>query len=233
MRLPISRSRKALAHTKAMTCFHRLRTRAAGAGLLFVELKAIMFAGILAHVSGDPTEAVTLLEECLPRQLVLGHINLIAQELCPRPELVSRILRRHRSNGLGPALLEAVSRHWSFPETALTLKELGPSQVATWIDHIASHPGSWHAGHGGTRRRQTVARPVPTTDPSPLDQLTVRERDVLELMAQSSYQRGDRGRPLHRRVHREDARQPHPPQARPDQPTRRRPRVPAPERARR
>jgi DNA-binding NarL/FixJ family response regulator len=57
--------------------------------------------------------------------------------------------------------------------------------VATWIGHIASHPGSGHATHGGTRRRQAVARPAPTTDPSPLDQLTVRERDVLELMAHS------------------------------------------------
>ena len=63
-------------------------------------------------------EAVALLEECLPRQLALGHINLVAQELCPRPELASRVLRRHRSNGLGPALVEALSHHWLFPQTA-------------------------------------------------------------------------------------------------------------------
>ena len=81
----------------------------------FVELKAIMFAGILADAEGDHAEAVALLEDCLPRQLELGHINLVAQELCPRPELASRVLRRHRSNGLGPALVEALSRHWLVP----------------------------------------------------------------------------------------------------------------------
>ncbi len=171
--------------TQQQNLLHRLASDASSAGVQFVELKAVMFAGILAHVSGDPTEAVTLLEECLPRQLVLGHINLIAQELCPRPELVSLILRRHRSNGLGPALLEAISRHWSFPETALTLKELGPCQVATWISHLTPPPGSRHAVPGGTLRGQTAIRSAPAVDPSPLDQLTVRERDVLELMAQS------------------------------------------------
>ncbi len=98
-----------------------------------------MFEGILADIAGDATEAVRLLEECLPRQLALGHINLIAQELCPRPELASRVLRRHRSNGLGPALIEALGHHWLFPQTAVVLKDLGPSQVAD-LDRTTGHP---------------------------------------------------------------------------------------------
>ena len=120
-----------------------LSALAAAAGVGFVELKCLLFGAVLAGAEDDPTASVSLLEECLPRQLRFGHINLIAQELGPRPELAALILRRHRSNGLGPALVEALSHYWRFPETAETLRQLCPSQVGTWIDHIS-------AGNGGT-----------------------------------------------------------------------------------
>jgi ATP/maltotriose-dependent transcriptional regulator MalT len=163
----------------------RLSIDAATAGLPFVELKAILFEGILADIEGDAAEAVRLLGECLPRQLALGHINLIAQELCPRPELASRVLRRHRSNGLGPALIEALGHHWLFPQTAVTLKNLGPSQVATWIERLDALPHTTRARHEGTRVRHLGLRTAPSSGTSPLDQLTARELEVLDLMAQS------------------------------------------------
>jgi DNA-binding CsgD family transcriptional regulator len=163
----------------------RLSIDAATAGLPFVELKAVMFAGILADIEGDATEAVRLLEECLPRQLALGHVNLIAQELCPRPELASRVLRRHRSNGLGPALIEALGHHWLFPQTAVMLKDLGPSQVATWIERLDALPHATRARHEGTRTRHLGPQTAPSSGTSPLDQLTARELEVLDLMAQS------------------------------------------------
>lgn len=156
--------------------------QAESAGLLFVELKARLFAAILADAAGDPADAVHRLEYCLPRQLALGHINLVAQELCPRPQLTSRVVRRHRSNGLGPSVLKALSHHWAFSETAAVLRELGPSQVGTWIGHITS----------GSRAADTRRPHVQFTDRrgcgrassgSRLDELTPRERDVLELMA--------------------------------------------------
>ncbi len=133
-----------------------------------------MFEGILADIEGDAAQAVGLLEQCLPRQLALGHVNLVAQEMCPRPELASRVLRRHRSNGLGPALVEALGHHWLFPQTALILKDLGPSQVATWIDRLDTLPG------GNPSPRTTLS-----SGTSVLDQLTARELEVLGLMAQS------------------------------------------------
>lgn len=165
----------------------RLSSDAAEAGVAFVQLKATMFAAILADVDGHHTEAVALLEDCLPRQLELGHINLVAQELCPRPELASRVMRRHRSNGLGPALIEALSHHWLFLETAPTLRELGTSQVATWIDHLDAQRPAPQACTRGTRRKRpasrTPSRAPQTSGESLLDQLTSREREVLELMA--------------------------------------------------
>ena len=159
-----------------------LSSDAAAAGVSFVELKAIMFGAILAETEGDSAESVALLEECLPRQLALGHINLVAQELCPRPALASRILRRHRSNGLGPALTEALSHHWLFAQTARTLKELGPSQVTTWTDRLdalrRSPQGRTEGGH------RLPASGEARASGTSLDQLTAREHDVLELMAQ-------------------------------------------------
>jgi LuxR family transcriptional regulator, maltose regulon positive regulatory protein len=161
----------------------RLSSDAGAAGVSFVELKALLFAGILAHASEETDEAVALLEECLPRQLALGHVNLIAQELCPKPELVSRVIRRHRSNGLGPGLLEAISHHWRFPESAAMLKELGPTQVATWIAHLGAQRSAKRVGTGGVRRPRTATGSAPRSLDSPVDHLTSREREVLGLMA--------------------------------------------------
>ena len=143
-----------------------------------------MFAAILADAAGDTAEAVTLLEECLPRQLELGHINLIAQELCPRPELASLILRRHKSNGLGPTLVEALSHHWRFPEVAPTLVELCPSQVRTWIDHVRTgRSPAETSGDGPAKPIRPAPAPTSARGPSALDALTPREREVLQLMA--------------------------------------------------
>lgn len=162
-----------------------LSAKAAAAGVHFVELKAQLFMGILADIAGNSAEAITLLEACLPRQLALGHINLIAQELCPRPELLSRVVRRHRSNGLGPSLLEAVSRHWRFPEVAPQLKELGPIQVTTWIDHLrADRPAPPFAATRPTRPTPAGPSPHPSNGLQ-MAQLTKRELQVLSLMAQN------------------------------------------------
>ena len=171
--------RSALAHLSA---------EAESSGLHFVELKALLYAAVLADCAGDGSEAIGLLERCLPRQLELGHVNLIAQELCPRAELASLVIRRHRSNRLGPPLLEALSRHWRFDEAVEILKDRCPSQVNTWIDHLfaarktgpTDDRGATAAGrsrHGEAERRRASTGTV-------LDELTAREWEVLLLMAQ-------------------------------------------------
>jgi LuxR family maltose regulon positive regulatory protein len=162
----------------------RVSARAEVAGLRFVQMKAHLFAAVLLHQNHDESAAIRLLEECLPRQLALGHVNLIAQELCPRPELASLVLRRHKSNGLGPSLVGALSRHWRFPEVAATLVELCPSQVRTWIDHVVgdrtpSAASVDDAGHLG----RSPAPPSSVSSSPALDVLTPREREVLGLMA--------------------------------------------------
>jgi DNA-binding CsgD family transcriptional regulator/tetratricopeptide (TPR) repeat protein len=163
------------------SALQRLSARAAVAGISFVELKALLFEAVLAHAAGDSKKAVEQLEQCLSRQLALGHINLIAQELCPRPDLAALVLRRHRSNGLGPSLVNALSRHWQFAEVAPALAELCPSQTRTWIQHVGMgrSPAATNDTHTG-RRRQRAASSCTTS----LGDLTPREREVLQLMAE-------------------------------------------------
>jgi LuxR family maltose regulon positive regulatory protein len=166
---------------------HGVSARAESAGLRFVELKALLYAAVLAGIADDSRAAVDLLERCLPQQLQLGHINLIAQELCPRPELASLVIRRHRSNGLGPPLLEALSRHWRFGEAVEVLTDRCPSQVTTWIDHLGAgrSPGATaerYADPSG-RRPRTGVNAGQNRGSTALDELTAREREVLGLMA--------------------------------------------------
>jgi len=166
----------------------RVSAQAESAGLAFVELKALLYAAVLADCAGDGSEAISLLERCLPRQLELGHVNLIAQELCPRAELASLVIRRHRSNQLGPPLLEALSRHWRFDEAVEILKDRCPSQVNTWIDHLIAArkigatddrdtTAAGRSRHGEAGRGRASTGTV-------LDELTAREWEVLLLMAQ-------------------------------------------------
>ena len=152
-------------------------------GLRFVELKAQLFAAVLLHIDGNRSKSVEALEGCIQEQLRLGHVSLIAQELCAQPELVSNLLRRHKRNGLGPRVVEAMSRSWRFAEAAAVLKRSGPPQVHTWIDCVdaarnedrsADHArlhGAEDLGDERLPQRQLV------TD------LTAREMEVLQLAA--------------------------------------------------
>ena len=220
---PISHLTQGILGTDRQTLMRRLSSTRRQPELSFVELKAVMFEGILADIEGATAEAIELLERCLPKQLALGHINLIAQELCPRPELASRVLRRHRSNGLGPALIDALGHHWLFPQTAVVLKDLGPSQVATWIERLDTLPHSGQSQTRGHKGREPLSRTTLSSGTSSLDQLTARELEVLGLMAQSRTNDPDRRRPVHRHVDGQDARQPHLEQDGPDHSGRRRP----------
>ena len=136
-RRPISRSPKAFlertAEHSASVCQRRPGLRDFSSS----SSRALLYAGLLAEAASERPEWPSRCSNAASRvSSTLGHINLVAQELCPRPELASLVLRRHRSNGLGPSLLEALSRHPRFGEAAPILRGSCPSQVGTWIDHL-------------------------------------------------------------------------------------------------
>ena len=116
-----------------------------------------------------------------------------------------------------PRSLEALSHHWLFPETAATLEELGPSQVATWIEPSARRSSTRRAA--GTRRgtaEPAARRPSSSTRrrATPLDQLTSQGARGARTDGARSLQRPDRRRAVHRHLDGQDARQSHPAQAR-------------------
>ena len=155
--------------------------QATEAGLRFVALKAQLYAAIL-EFAHDRQAALEELEACLPLQLELGHLHLISQELCPRPDVAVSVLRRNRSNRLGPRLIEALSRHWQFDQTAQILRRDCPSEVGTWIDRIRTRP-QMPSRVGTIWPEPQASRGVADQDGTSLSQITKREREVLDAMA--------------------------------------------------
>jgi LuxR family transcriptional regulator, maltose regulon positive regulatory protein len=153
---------------------------AAASGLSFVAFKAQMYAGILAWQHGRADEAVKALEECLPAQLSLGHINLVAQEVAARPAVAALVLRRHRSNGLGLPLLTALSRHWDFPAFVDALKGEVPSQIGWWASRLLTRrPDDPPMSVAPVTESDEPRRSAPTR----VADLTRREAEVVQLMA--------------------------------------------------
>jgi LuxR family transcriptional regulator, maltose regulon positive regulatory protein len=158
----------------------RLSERAASLGLRFVELKALLFLAVLLDLQGSPAQAVETLERCIPLQLQLGHVNVLANELGPRPELTCLVLRRHRANGFGPELVGVVSRYHRFTEVSGILIDQGPLQTGTWIRQTTQ--GNASLARRDAQGSQAHVGP-PTELRGALQHLTRREVQVLALMA--------------------------------------------------
>jgi ATP/maltotriose-dependent transcriptional regulator MalT len=152
-------------------------------GLRFVEYKAQLCAAVLLHMAGDDKESVKMLELCIPKQLVLGHVNLVAQELCARPELACALIRRNRSNGLGPDVLMTMRRSSRFEQAKAILAENGPSQVRTWIAHAEDDGHESRTSRAIHPQGRNSSTPNAPRNASRLAELTTRELEVLRLAA--------------------------------------------------
>jgi DNA-binding CsgD family transcriptional regulator len=156
---------------------------AAARRLRFVELKALLFAAVLFRLGGDKRQSFDILERCLPLQMQLGHVNLVAQELCLQPELAIEVMRRHSGRDLGPGILAAMAHSWRFDDVKRVLRLNSPSYVRTWIERLDSE-GSTIPSRAGLLSRQPVGtRRSPRTDT--FGDLTTRELEVLELAAKN------------------------------------------------
>jgi LuxR family maltose regulon positive regulatory protein len=161
----------------------QLSERASQVGLRFVQYKARLFAAVLLHLEGDDRQAVNGLEQCLPHQLRLGHVNLIAQELCAHPELASALIRRHKRNGLGPDIVTTLAHSWRFDQARLVLLGNGPSQVRTWIGHVEAAACEQLGRKRDSSDRVHPTEGRPRVHGSTLTGLTARELEVLGLAA--------------------------------------------------
>ena len=166
--------------------------------LWFVALKADLYAAVIAHLLGDQAHAQQLLAGCIPRQLALGHLHILTQELCPRPDLASVALSKTVSPSGPEELMDALARHWRFAETVEALvadaPRLAPAAVRAAIDH--SSDGDLRlvlrAVRGVRSAKlnevvETAYRERSLTDAtgrSSLPELTARETEILALMAE-------------------------------------------------
>ena len=172
--------------------------RASGAGLSFVALKAQLFAAIVALTTGDSELGTELLQDCVPRQLELGHIHLLAQELCPRPEVAAVALASAPSQYLAQRLMDALAGHWGFAGLAEALVADGPALAVSAVqaaaerasdDVLAGVLAVTQGIRGGALAKAVEAaleqRPGVSFSPGPVfPELTKRERQILRLIAE-------------------------------------------------
>jgi ATP/maltotriose-dependent transcriptional regulator MalT len=172
--------------------------RAHGAGLSFVALKAQLYAAVVAHNTGDDKLGAELLRDCLPRQLKLGHLHIVAQELCPRPAVVALALASGLSTAVAQRLVDALASHWRFAELVQSLVADSPALAVPAVraatdrasDDVLARVLAVTQGIRGTALtgaiETTLARrpDVSFTPGTILPELTNRERQVLQLMAE-------------------------------------------------
>lgn len=171
--------------------------RADGLQLAFVALKARLFAAVVADARGHAKDAEARLAHCLPRQLELGHLHVVTQELCPRPHVALRALAVLERDGLQRRLMDALALHPGFADLADTLcagradlaalavdaaRRSAPDAVLTGVLRVAGRCGRDNVAAAVERAR--TARPTATGRAAAmLERLTPREREVLSLMA--------------------------------------------------
>ncbi|HET6495285.1 MAG TPA: hypothetical protein VFH61_07985, partial [Thermoleophilia bacterium] len=108
------------------------------AGLLYVSLAADLYRGILA-AEMRPIDGQLLLGRCIPQQLQFGHIDLLTQELCPRPAVAVLALKATATLSQRSALLAALARHWRFPTLFEYLIEEAPPLLTDAFASAVEH----------------------------------------------------------------------------------------------
>jgi DNA-binding CsgD family transcriptional regulator/tetratricopeptide (TPR) repeat protein len=167
------------------------------AGLHYVSLAAEIYGGILA-AEMLPKDGSRILAGCIPQQLRLGHIDLLAQELCPRPGVALFALRMMTEPSERSALLAALAHHWRFADLFDHLVEEEPSLLSDAFGAAVKHGrdgvvdrvlarAAAAPGHSlDAAVEQVMLRrgdPQHMAEPR-LPELTNREQEVLGLMAQ-------------------------------------------------
>ena len=171
--------------------------RADGLQLAFVALKAGLFAALVADARGGVRDAATRLTHCVPRQLELGHLHVLAQELCPRPRMALAALSAVEHQGLAGKLMDTLALHSGFADLADTLfvehpglaslavdsaRRTSSDTVLTRVLRTAERCGESDVAAAVERAR--TARPTSAGRAAALlSLLTPREREVLTLMA--------------------------------------------------
>ena len=171
--------------------------RARSCRLLFVALKAQLFAALADHAHGSIDAATRGLTSCIPEQLALGHIHIIAQELGPRPVVACLVLTQCAPEEYADAFLDALARHWRFSDVVNSIAADAPDLASRAMDAAIRHSSdadlrlSIEAVRGlrSAKVRDAIDKahrerlPASTESDRVLLELTRREQQILALMA--------------------------------------------------
>ena len=173
-----------------------LAETAEAAGLMFVSLEARLFDAVLAAPI-MPDYARNVLRTCLPEQIRLGHIDLVAQEFCARQDIVTLALSALDNPIDRQNFLSALAHHWDYAAVFRRLAVEEPVVLADAIAAAARHsddevlravltaaaglPGEPLAAAASAAARERGISVAPSA--SVMTELTPRERQVLRLIA--------------------------------------------------
>jgi ATP/maltotriose-dependent transcriptional regulator MalT len=165
--------------------------------LLFVALKADFFAATLLYRDGERDEALDHLAECIPRQLDLGHLNFLVQELVLEPEMALDFIHARAEADVAVALIELIARHWNGMSLLIACLALDPvagvaaatagvaqrndAEVGSILAKAAKSPFGEVRRTATALRRRRKAAPGETSGGEA--DLTPRERQILAMMA--------------------------------------------------
>jgi LuxR family transcriptional regulator, maltose regulon positive regulatory protein len=165
--------------------------------LAFISLKAGLYAAVLETLRGRTRNASERLSAGLPRQLRLGHLHVLAQELCPRPAAALCAVRAVAAQGLVHQLADALALHPAFAdlteevvaEDADLATVLVDSARRSATDEVLDRVlrAAERAGSGQLEAAVDLARRERPTRSgraaARLERLTPRELEILALMA--------------------------------------------------
>lgn len=92
--------------------------------LLFIACKADFFAATLTYRTDMREDACRLLDNCIARQLELGHLNFLIQELALELGMTSEFLQRFSDPETTNTLLDLAARHWNGMHIIIAAQEL-------------------------------------------------------------------------------------------------------------
>ena len=175
-----------------------IEEEASGSGLQFVEQKVKLFQAILLYDEGRRGEARAALNDCVPNQVRLGHMNLLCQEMTIRPRLLHAFLESFCNGAVTERLLDSVAHHWRGPPILSDLAHSAGKNVAnTLVDAMSSdcdkpvparilRAACKHPDAAVRRKAQSLLarRSMPDqTWSAPIPELTRRECELLSLIA--------------------------------------------------
>jgi ATP/maltotriose-dependent transcriptional regulator MalT len=176
-----------------------IRDHADAQGFEFEAREAEFFAFSLARRLSRRSDGKIVAEQrrCVARQLELGHVHFLSQELVSDPKLFLDLVRDGGIGGPREGVMDAVARHWNAAKLLSTASRLDDDSAIAALDaggaHLPNEELAWLLRQVSRKRSAVVRKKIDTvrrarglngagSGPT-FPELTSRECEVLALVA--------------------------------------------------